>query len=243
MVVTVERTEVSPDRMVLDGQPVESWIESLAPGDAWFRMLQGRMPEEGERRVFDGVLVALTDHGSTPPSTQAARLVASAGVPLQAALAGGLLAFGDHHAGAIEGAMALFQGEVARPGPGGAAGLAERALEEGIRIPGFGHRVHRRDPRVVPLKRLGEACLVRSPHLDLFCALEEELSRRKDIGGNVDGVCGALLSDLGFPPQAGRALFFAGRLPGLTGWILRETRGRAFRPYALVPREGVSCSA
>ena len=60
-------------------------------------------------RMLEAVLVSFCDHGVTPPSTQAARMIASAGSPVHACIAGGLLAFGKNHAGAIERSMKLFQ--------------------------------------------------------------------------------------------------------------------------------------
>ena len=59
--------------------------------------------------MFETVLVSFCDHGVTPPSTQSARLMASAGSPVNACIAGGILAFGENHAGAIENAMKNFQ--------------------------------------------------------------------------------------------------------------------------------------
>lgn len=231
MVVRGRPTEVGEGYLAFDGTAVERWIAEVSPAEVWFRLIQGRLPGEGERRLWDAVLATLADHGDTPPSTQAARLVASTGVPLQASLAAGLLAFGNHHAGALEGVMEILQSGVARGLDPEA--LVDEALASGRRVPGFGHRLHRRDPRVSPLRRLAEECSCRREHLAFFSRMEERLEERKGIGGNVDGICGAVLSDLGFPFQAGRAFFLAGRLPGLTAHILRETSGEPFRRYAL----------
>ena len=52
-----------------------------------------------ESKIFSHVLVSFSDHGVTPPSTQAARIIASSGSPLNDAVAGGLLSFGKSHAG------------------------------------------------------------------------------------------------------------------------------------------------
>ncbi|HQK25363.1 MAG TPA: citrate/2-methylcitrate synthase [Synergistaceae bacterium] len=231
MVVRGRPTEVGEGYLAFDGTAVERWIAEVSPAEVWFRLIQGRLPGEGERRLWDAVLATLADHGDTPPSTQAARLVASTGVPLQASLAAGLLAFGNHHAGALEGVMEILQSGVARGLDPEA--LVDEALASGRRVPGFGHRLHRRDPRVAPLRCLAEERSLRRDHLAFFSRMEDLLGERKGIGGNVDGICGAVLSDLGFPFQAGRAFFLAGRLPGLTAHILRESSGGPFRRYAL----------
>lgn len=236
MVVRIGTSEVGEDLILLDREPVRDFIDRANPGEAWFRLIQGRSPSEAEAEAFGAILCAMADHGDTPPSTQAARLVASAGSAIHCALASALLAFGDHHAGAIERAMNLFrcsllEGVSPRD-------LVKRFLSRGDRIPGFGHRLHRRDPRVEPLVRKGMS-MDRTDHLAFFLGVQEELWGLKGICGNVDGVAGAMLLDMGFPPEAGRAVFFCGRLPGLVMWIFREISDIPFRPYRLIPAEEV----
>jgi len=231
VVKTFEPVEVRPNRIVLDGEAIDQWIERASQADVWFRLIQGRAPEPIEIRIFNAILCAMADHGSTPPSTQAARLVASAGSGIHCALAAGLLAFGEHHAGAIEKAMELFQKAVESNAQ--AEDVVLEFLANHKKIPGFGHRYHSRDPRVRPLVNLGKSLPKRS-HLELFLKMEETLRRLKGINGNIDGVSGALLLDLGFTKEVGRAVFFAGRLPGITSWIIRETHSGYFKRYKLL---------
>lgn len=238
MVVTGSPTVVAQDDLFLDGEAIASWIGGGSPCDVWFRLIQGRTPSPAERRLLEALFVALADHGETPASTQAARLVASTGVPLQGALAAGFLAFGDHHAGAIEGVMEFLQEEYGDVSSREAAAVVGALLARDRRLPGFGHRIHRRDPRVAPLLALRRSLDFPGRHVDFVLALEKELTRRKNIALNVDGICGALLSDLGFPYPSGRAFFMAGRLPGLLCHVLREQwERRPFSPYRLVPCE------
>ncbi len=58
---------------------------------------------------MDAILVSSVDHGVTPPSALATRVVRSGGNPLNAAVAAGVLAIGDSHGGAIEQCARLFQ--------------------------------------------------------------------------------------------------------------------------------------
>lgn len=236
MVVGGRATEVSRDRIELDGQDVAEWVNEVSPGEVWFRLIQGRRPSQVEVRMVGAVLATLADHGETPASTQAARLVASTGVSLNAALASGFLAFGEHHAGAIEGVMRLLQGNVPCIAETCARNLVEEAHLAERRIPGIGHRVHGRDPRVVPLRDLAVGIGVGGPHLNLVLAIEAEMERARGLYLNVDGICGAILSDMRFPWEAGRAFFMAGRLPGLVAHVLREVyECRPFTRYDLVP--------
>src|SRR3989442_14375252 len=56
-------------------------------------------------RMLNAVLVSSLDHGVTPPSTLAARNVATSGAPLKDCVAAGILAFGPHHGGDIGSCM------------------------------------------------------------------------------------------------------------------------------------------
>lgn len=68
----------------------------------------GELPSKKDIKMLETVLVSFCDHGITPPSTQSVRLVASAGSPVNVRIAGGILAFGENHAGAIENATKNF---------------------------------------------------------------------------------------------------------------------------------------
>ncbi len=236
MVVGGRITEVAVDRLEIDGQTVGEWIRDVSPPDVWFRMILGRRPSPDESRMLGAVFSAMADHGETPASTQAARLAASAGIPLNVAVASGFLAFGDHHAGAIEGAMRLLQENVPCLAECRARDLVRESLGRGTRIPGFGHRIHKRDPRVAPLKELADRTGAAGDHLELALGLESEMFSERGVCLNVDGICGAILSDLGFSWEVGRAFFMAGRLPGLVSHVLREVSSqRPFTRYDLVP--------
>src|SRR2546422_11656602 len=66
-----------------------------------FLLHQGRSPSEDERRLLDAILIAVCDHGPGSPSAASSRLVASANRQApEAAVAAGVLAIGDAHAGA-----------------------------------------------------------------------------------------------------------------------------------------------
>lgn len=102
-------SKVEPDKIVTRGYNQRDLIEKIRYSDMVFLLLKGRLPSIKEGKLFNHVLVSFCDHGATPPSTQTARLVASSGSPLNAAVAGALLSFGHKHAGAIEKTMELYQ--------------------------------------------------------------------------------------------------------------------------------------
>src|SRR6516225_3459691 len=65
----------------------------------------GELPSAAIGKMLNAVLVSSIDHGVSPPSTIAARNVATTGAPLKDCVAAGILAFGPHHGGDIESCM------------------------------------------------------------------------------------------------------------------------------------------
>ena len=90
------------------------------------------------------------------------------------------------------------------------------------KIPGFGHRYHRIDPRADKLIDvvINAGCV--GPHIKLALALQDLVFEKKNIRLNVDGANAAILSDLGFEPELGLGVFMIGRLPGLIAHIHEE---------------------
>jgi citrate synthase len=98
-------TKVEPNRLTTRGYLQEDLIENISFSEMIHLLIKGKLPSKNEAKMLGAILVSFCDHGVTPPSTQAARLMASTGSPLHACIAGGLLAFGKNHAGAIEKAL------------------------------------------------------------------------------------------------------------------------------------------
>jgi citrate synthase len=95
-------TKVEKDKIVTRGYNQRDLIEKIRYSDMVFLLLKGRLPSIKESKIFNYVLVSFCDHGVTPPSTQTARLITSSGSPINSAISGAFLSFGNKHAGAIE---------------------------------------------------------------------------------------------------------------------------------------------
>jgi citrate synthase len=161
----------------------------------------------------------------TPPSTLAARNVATSGAPLKDCVAAGILAFGPHHGGDIESCMRfLDQGlTLARNGHSvqdAANEIVEICIRQGETPPGFGHRFHTRDPRAARLFQMALELELEGEHVHMMRAAERALAAKQDEIGrllpvNVDGAIAAISADLGFAYDLGNAIFLISRLPGL----------------------------
>ncbi|MCK9150989.1 citryl-CoA lyase [Methanobacterium alcaliphilum] len=229
-------TKVEPNQIVTRGYSQEDLIGNISFSEMVYLLLKGEMPTKKESKLLSAVLVSFCDHGVTPPSTQAARLIASAGSPVHACIAGGLLAFGKNHAGAIERSMKALQGAFDSDSPDDikiiAQNLVNTYLKKGKKIPGFGHRYHKEDPRAKKLIEIARKHSCVGPHTQLAIEIQDILSDLKNVCMNIDGANAGILSDMGFDWRTGTGLFMIGRLPGLISHVYEEkVREPAFRKF------------
>ncbi len=221
-------TKVEPNRLTTRGFSQEDLIGNISFPEMVYLLLKGEHPSKKHAKMFEAVMVAFCDHGVTPPSTQSARLMASAGSPVNACIAGGILAFGENHAGAIENSMKYFQegvkmSEMYQTSTDDTAKfLIEEQQNRGKKIPGFGHRYHTEDPRARKLLNVAEQYNCDGKHMELAIEMERILFQEKGIKLNIDGANAAILSDMNFDWRLGCGLFVVGRIPGLLAHINEE---------------------
>src|SRR3954464_14850966 len=98
-------TNIEPNKICVRGYPLDEMMGRLGFAEAVYLLLMGELPTPAIGRMLNAVLVSSIDHGVTPPSTLAARNVATSGAPLKDCVAAGMLAFGPQHGGDIESCM------------------------------------------------------------------------------------------------------------------------------------------
>lgn len=221
-------SSVEKNKILIRGYRVQDLMERCSFGDMIYLTFKGELPAGNEGKLIEMIMVSSTDHSFLAPSIDATRFVASGGVPLQAAVAAGVISLGDHHGGAIEQCAKMLQ-ESVPAGKSGAeivAGYRERKQ----RIPGFGHPWHDRDPRTRTLTAKAKEWNLAGPHL----ALVESIGAELKLPPNIDGVISGIIADLGIPWQYGRAFFIVPRVVGLSAHAVEEmTRERPFRALDL----------
>jgi len=226
-------TRVEQNKLITRGYPQEELIGNISFSEMVYLLIKGDMPPENESKMLESVLISFCDHGVTPPSTQAARLMASAGSPMHTCVSGGLLAFGENHAGAIQSTMKILQEGVKRNENDietAAFEIVEESLERGDKIPGFGHRYHNEDPRAPKLLELAKNYDCLKIHTELALSIQSILLEKKGIRINIDGANAGILSDMGFDWNIGTGIFMIGRLPAIIAHVNEEkTRETPFR--------------
>jgi citrate synthase len=218
-------TSIAANKILIRGYPVDEMMGRLSFADAVYLLLMGELPTPAIGRMLNAVLVSSLDHGVTPPSTLAARNVATSGAPLKDCVAAGILAFGPHHGGDVESCMKFLDAGLTLVREGrsmqeAAAAIIDECIRDQTVPPGFGHRFHTRDPRASRLFQMALELELDGEHVRLLRAAERAIESRKDeIGSpwpvNVDGAIAAICADLGFAHELGNAVFLISRLPGL----------------------------
>lgn len=222
-------TLIKPNEIRLRGYRIDELMGAITFAQAIYLALCGELPSPDVGRLIDAMLVSSIDHGVTPPSTQAARLTASTGAPLNAAVATGVLSINRHHGGAIESCMAVLRYLIelsAESGKSLGAVAPDIVLEykaANKKIAGFGHRVHTDDPRAGKLLALAADLGLAGNGVAAVRALETAFTASgKPLPVNVDGAIAALLIDLGFPSELANAFFVMARVPGLVAQVYEE---------------------
>ena len=168
-------------------------------------------------------LVLLADH-ELNVSTFAARVTASSGASLAAAVLAGLAAL----SGPLHGSAGMGVGELVRAAKHGGATEAVRGrLGQGLPIPGFGHPLYAGlDPRAAALLATFAAP---APYADLQRAALETLGHAP----NIDFALSAMTAHFGLPADAPFLLFALARSTGWIAHALEQGReGRLIRPRA-----------
>jgi citrate synthase len=225
-------TCIEPNKILVRGYPLDEMMGRLTFGEAIYLLLMGEVPSPAIASLLEAMLVSFIDHGATPPSTLAARNTATAGAPLRASVATGVLGFGRYHGGDIESCMHFLDGGLEQVRRGisyrdAADRIVQRSVDAGEPVPGFGHRFHTRDPRAARLFQMALELEVEAEHIQMIRAVEMTLVENRPeneppLPVNIDGAIAALCGDLGIPPAVADALLIISRLPGLAAQALEE---------------------
>ena len=122
-----------------------------------------------------------------------------------------------------------------------AKAIVSEARAGGKRLAGFGHRVHKTDPRTGVLFDLARRGGVAGDGIRFVEALERAIAAAvKPLPINIDGALAAVLHDMSFQPVFGRLVFIIGRVAGLTAEVAEElSREKPMRIRIPVEYDGV----
>ncbi|MDO3400802.1 citrate synthase 2 [Mycolicibacterium neoaurum] len=194
-------------------------------------------PDPHHIEAIDAYWVTAAEHGMNA-STFTARVIASTGADVAAALSGAVGAMsGPLHGGAPARVLPMIS-EAERTGD--PAAVVRGILDRKEKLMGFGHRVYRaEDPRARVLRATAER--LRAPRFEAAAAFEQaalaELRERRPdraIETNVEFWAAVILDFAQVPPSMMPAMFTCGRTAGWCAHILEQKRlGKLVRPAAV----------
>jgi len=223
------------EEILVRGHRLSELIGGASFSEVMFLLLQGRMPSEPQARVLDALLVASIEHGIAPPS-MISRCFASYGTSIQAAVGGGILAFGDRMGGLGEQLAKLMVDsladlDLADPTLGDDV-LATKARQvvadtqaRGERLPGYGIPLHGADPRAPKVLDVAKAEGTFGAYCRFAGLMEQELGSARSgrpVPMNLDGVSAAVILDLGFPWGSTRMFLLTPRSVSMGAHFLEE---------------------
>ena len=240
-------TRVEGNRIIVRGRDLIELMRHGSYSDVVGLLLGGHSPDEGERRLIDTMLIAIADHGAGAPSAATARMAATGNRQApEAAVAAGILAIGDAHAGAGTACMTIIRDALARAARESrslddvARTVAIDARDAGHRLPGLGHRIYSEDPRSTVLFEMAERYGKSGQGIAFMRALQAAVAETiKPLPINVDGAIAGVLHDLGYPAVTAKLIFIVGRTAGLAAHVMEEyTRERPLRVRIPVEYDG-----
>jgi citrate synthase len=220
------------------GEPPVAPREDLGHAANFLYMLTGEEPDDVSAETFDMALTLHADHGLNA-STFTAMVVASTYADMYNSVTAGVAALaGKWHGGANQDVMETLM-ELDESGMDPLAWVKD-ALDEGRRIPGFGHRVYNvKDPRAVLLEEKSRELAEGSGEqkwYDYTRTIEDYLTDElglveKGIAPNVDFYSGSVYYQLGIPIDLYTPIFAMSRVGGWVGHVLEyQSENRLIRP-------------
>ncbi len=220
---------------VRNGEEIIPPRKNLSHAANFLYMLTGEEPDETKTNTFDTALILHCDHGINA-STFAARVTVSTLSDLHSAITSaiGTLA-GPLHGGANQRVMMmLLEIDASNHDP---ITWVKEHIENGNKIPGFGHRVYKtKDPRATILgdmsEELGAAAGDRRWH-EYSISIENYLGQEKGLSANVDFYSASAYYQMGIPIDLYTPIFAISRIGGWVGHVIEQySENRLIRPRA-----------
>lgn len=236
LVCAVTPTILAAQYRLREGQqPLEPRAD-LSAAENWLYLVTGNEPTAVHATAIEHYLVSTVDHGFNA-STFTARVIASTGADVVAAVAGAIGAFsGPLHGGAPDRALASLD-EIGTPDR--IDDWVRAKVSAGDRIMGFGHAVYRtEDPRSLMLRDI--ALGIGGELVDFATTVEQrivdvlaELKPGRNLYANVEFYAGVVMELCGIPRAMFTPTFAVSRIIGWSANILEQaTDSKIIRPAA-----------
>ncbi|MFC1856982.1 citrate/2-methylcitrate synthase, partial [Thermodesulfobacteriota bacterium] len=221
-------------------------------GEMAYLMILGELPPDPKiKDLLDALLIAVCDHGANSPAVSTSIMAATCGIPLNCVMASGMNLLGEIHGGPIEASTRLFYkiDDAINQNEGSAEEIIRKICKQYRAdkkyLPGYGHPVHDRDPRVLRLFELVQEAqdsgIVSGRFLKIARTFERvlpEVYRNKKIPINIDGGGAVVLCECGIPAETAMGFVCLSRGLGLMAHgfetLMNKERLKAPMPPKLI---------
>ncbi len=216
-------------------QPIVHPKKPLSVAENFLLMLHGKNSPPEHVRALDQYLIMLADHGLNA-STFSARVTISTESDIYSAVTSAVGTLkGDLHGSANQRAMELF---IQVGNPENAEKFVTSLFEQKKKIPGFGHRIYKKeDPRAPQFREIAEK-LCRGTQNEVWFRIAQEVEKAvrkiKPLPPNVDFYSSLVLYVIGIPVDFFTTIFAMSRVAGWTAHVLEQLENnRLIRPEAV----------
>ncbi len=216
------------EKIVIRGYDNNELIGNIDFASMAYLVWTGELPPDNYRLMLNALLVSLSEHAFSP-SAVSCRMVVSGGVPLNTAVAGGILTLGSRH-GSAEVPAAMFRDGIARCEKDGlrieecAVLIVTEYKDRKAILNGYHHPQHIKDPRTDRLLELAAEYNIQGKYQELAGAIEKATSQvyGRTFYMNAPGAMAAIGSDMGLTPQQIKGLMILSRTVSLVGHSIEE---------------------
>lgn len=226
---TTSISTATPDTITVRNHDlVNDLMGQMSFTEYFFLLTTGRKPTEDQTFFLNLLLVSIAEHGLVP-TNQVARMTYAADPDfLQGAVAAGLLGCGKVILGTTEIAGTFLRDTHRRIADGGESldTIISEIRDEGRRIPGFGHPLHKPvDPRAQRILSLAQERGAAGRYVHLAREIEDAVNRLwpKPLPMNVSFAIPAVLLDLDFPASVLKAIPILARTASLLAHLAEES--------------------
>ena len=212
--------KMSPNKISYKGNKIQDLInKNFSFSQMIFLITMGKKVTKEKAQLLDLTLMASVDHGPQSPAIAISRMAITCGIDINNAMASASNVLGDIHGGAGQQALDMYSQLIDKKKSINT--FLKKQIKEKKSIPGFGHRFHKVDPRVKPLKKAVEKLIkkkqIKGKILKVAEKIEKELKtiKKRSIPMNIDGISAVVYGELGFPPMLARGLFVIARSVGI----------------------------
>lgn len=235
----------SMEKITCRGYDINDLAQNASFTETVFLLFNGDLPTPQQAEMLSHIMVCFMEH-SFSPSTVAARMCAAGRPPINAAIAAGILTFGDAHGpGLAHGnQMTDLLNRSKRDGLSlkeAAELFVDEKLESGDKILGVHQPQHTDgDPRAGLILERGKALGLLGTFCELQQHVQDALHARKGthLKRNLVGSAGPILLDMGFSPSASFSIGVLSRGFGNAAHaaeeLERESAWRASRKSGMV---------